>query len=742
LSEILPSRERPFPAVPHSAPTVLYGDPISSRSPTESELRRYWRIFFKHRMVVLGMLGLCLSVALAVTLIMPRQFTAVTRIQVARQAPKVVNLDQGDDDQSAADAAEFYQTQYELLKSRTLSEAVVRDLDLAQNTQFLFGAVDAARLAKMPATDRMELAATKLNKNTIVAPVRGSSIIDLGFRGRDPRLAAIIANSLAQNFIQSNLARRYEAAAYARNFLQQKLDQTRSKLEDSERKAVMYAEQAGLIKVAASGDGTGGEQSLVSMQLSELSTQLTQARAARVQAEAQFRTGAEGSAAEQSLNSTTINTLRSERADLIGQLSKLESDFGPKYPQVVALRAQIAELDRQLASERSHVNSSVDQDLGGKYRQAVATEHDLQSKVDQLKSALLGEQTRSIQYNTLERDVETNRALYEALLQRFKDVGIAGGVGTNNVSIVDPALPPKFASSPNIPLNIALGVIFGLLLGCAAALVLEVLAESIILPAEFQHKLHIPLLGTTPAIKTFDAGALLSRPSLVPASDPSVPATKEAALAEAYFSIVTAVQFSTSAGTPRVLAVVSSQGSEGKTTTAMALARGLAATGARVLLIDGDMRSPTLHRAYNLSRDEGLSNVLTGNADLKLTWKETGIKGVTVLTAGRIPPNPAELLASEALGQMIKEALLTFDNIIFDAPPILGLADAPLLARAADGAVFVIQADRTRASDARQALERLTDIGAHVLGAVLTKLDPKKSGAGYGYSYTYQYGAR
>lgn len=154
------------------------------------------------------------------------------------------------------------------------------------------------------------------------------------------------------------------------------------------------------------------------------------------------------------------------------------------------------------------------------------------------------------------------------------------------------------------------------------------------------------------------------------------------------------------------------------------------------------MRSPSLHRAYNLPRDEGLSNVLTGNADLKLAWKETAIKGVTVLTAGRIPPNPAELLASDALGAIIKEALLTFDNIIFDAPPILGLADAPLLARAAEGAVFVIQADRTRASDARQALERLTDIGAHVLGAVLTKLDPKKSGAGYGYSYTYQYGAQ
>jgi capsular exopolysaccharide synthesis family protein len=741
LSEIVPKLEPAFPAAPHSEPAILYGDPVNTQSPTESELRRYWRILLKHRFVVLGAIGCCLALSLAITIIMPREFTAVTRIQVARQAPKVVNLDQGDDDQSAADAAEFYQTQYELLKSRTLSEAVVRDLGLAQNSEFLFGHLAPERVSKLPAAKRMELAATKLNKNTIVAPVRGSSIIDLGFRSRSPQLAAVIANSLAQNFIQSNLARRYEAAAYARNFLQQKLDQTRAKLEESERKAVMYAEQAGLIKVA-SGDGGGGEQSLVAMQLAELSTQLTQARAARVQAEAQFRAGAQGSAAEQSLNSTTINTLRSERADLIGQLSKLESDFGPKYPPVVALHAQIAELDRQIASERSHVNTSVDQDLGGKYRQAVATERDLQSKVDQLKGELLGEQTRSIQYNTLERDVATNRALYEALLQRFKDVGIAGGVGTNNVSIVDPALPPEFASSPNIPLNLALGLIFGLLIGCAAAVVLEMLAESIVLPTEFQHKLHIPLLGTTPATKGLDGGAFLARPTLLRAADGKLPATKEAALAEAYFSIVTAVQFSTSAGTPRVLAVVSSQSGEGKTTTAMALARGLAATGARVLLIDGDMRNPTLHRAYNLPRDEGLSNVLTGNAELQRTWKETAIKGVTVLTAGRIPPNPAELLASDALPRTIKEALGTFDNIIFDAPPILGLADAPLLARAADGAVFVIQADRTRASDARQALERLTHLGAHVLGAVLTKLDPKKSGAGYGYSYTYDYGTR
>jgi len=725
------------------------GNPLSysqalTEDRAESVIRRYWRIFYKHRWIVLGIIAACVSIALIVGMLTQVQYTATVRIQVAREAAKVVDIEQVDEEQSGGTSLEFYQTQYALLKSRSLSEAVVRDLNLA-NTPLYLADYDRSKvdeIAKKPVKERMALATTMVNRDTTITPIRGSSIIDIEFQAADPGLAATVANAIAQNFIESNLARRYEAAAYARVFLQNRLRQVRARLEESERKAVQYAQQQGLIKIRAGTAENPTEQSLVANDLAELSTQLTAARAARAQAEAQYRSGASGSVAAQSLTSTTVNELRGQRAELLGQLSKAESDFGPEYPPVVALRSQIAELDRQIGREQSRVSSSVSQDLAGRFHQALAAERSLQARVEGLKTQLLGEQSRSIQFNILQRDVDTNRALYDALLQRFKEVGVAGGVGTNNVSIVDRAIPPNWASSPNIPLNLALGLLLGLVLSAIAALALEQLAESVISPAEFQSKLRIPLLGSTPSTKAPTVQKLL--PSRSKAASKTEIATDlrdtQSELSEAYFSILTAVQFSTANGAPQTMAVTSSQPREGKSTTALALARGLAAVGARVLLIDGDMRNPSLHRAFGIERDRGLSEVLTGHAKLQDVIRDTETPALNIVSAGRVPPNPAELLAGEGLGRTIKAGSEIFDHVIFDSPPLLGLADAPLIARAVQGTIFVIEAGRTRSTQARHALDRLQAVHAHILGAVLSKLDSRNAGYGYGYGYNYAYG--
>jgi capsular exopolysaccharide synthesis family protein len=721
---------------------LLYPEGLVTESASESVIRRYWRIFYKHRWVVLGAVGVCLLLALIVSMLTQREYTAAVRIQVAREAPKVVDMAQVDDEQAGTTSMEFYQTQYALLKSRSISEAVVRDLGLQNDYLYLadYKASQKDAIAALPVARRMELATTKVNTDTGVTPVRGSSIIDIAFNAPNPALAARVANSIADNFIESSLARRFEAAAYAREFLQNRLNQTRTKLEESERKAVAYAQQQGLISIKAGNAENPTEQSLIATQLSELSTQLTAARAARSQAEAQFRSGAGGSIAAQSLTSTTVNELRSQRAELLGQLSKLQSDFGPQYPPVIALRSQIAELDKQIGAEQSRVSSSVTQDLGGRYQQALATERDLQSKVDALKSQLLGEQSRSIQFNILQRDVDTNRALYEALLQRFKEVGIAGGIGTNNVSIVDRALPPRSPSTPNVPLNLALGLLLGLVIGGVGAVVLEQLAESVILPAEFQNKLRVPLLGSTPTAKSAPTAKLLgAKPTGRTDLSPEL-RDRQSELSEAYFSILTSVQFSTANGAPKTIAVTSSQAQEGKSTSALALARGLASLGTRVLLIDADLRNPSLHRTFGAGHGKGLSDVLAGHASLAEVARDTDAPGLYIVTAGKIPPNPAQLLASEGLNRVIRSASEHFDHVVFDCPPVLGLADAPLITRACEGTVFVIEAGRTRSSQAKHAIDRLMSVRAQILGAILTKLDSKNSGYGQGYGYNYRYG--
>lgn len=696
----------------------------------ESLLRHYWRIFYRHRWLIGGITAGCLALALVASMLIQRQYTATARIQIAREVAKVVDVE-GVEAEATGSNLEFYQTQYALLKSRTLSEAVVRDLKLADNFEYLSNVTGAAvdELKATSRADRFERATELVNGYTRISPLAGSSVVDVSFVAPNPARAATIANSIAENFIETSLSRRYEATTYAREFLQNRIEATRVKLEESERKAAEYAKAQGIIKVAGEGEGrVSSEQTLVSADLTQLSSQLALARAARVQAEADFRANSGGTAAATSLTNTAVNALRSQRGELSAELSKLESDFGPEYPKVKALRSQVAELDRQIAREQGRVTTSVSQGLSDKYRQALAAEQGLQARVNNLKSDVLDQQQRSIQFNIIQRDVDTNRALYDALLQRFKEVGIAAGVGTNNVSIVDPALAPESPSQPNVPLNMAIGLLFGLMLGGGAALVREQLADAVILPSEFQQKLGLKLLGTTPRLSADEVAKQLAQ--------------GKTELSEAYFSILTAITYAGPSGAPASMLFTSTQASEGKTTTALAIARSMASVGARVLLIDADMRNPSLHRQLNKPLAIGFSDVLSGEMQLAGACQQVGSSGLSVMLAGRMPANPAELLATSGIERILEVAGQAFDHVIIDGPPILGLADSVMLSRACQATVFVIEANRTRASQARLAIGRLLGVRANILGAILTKLDAKAAGYGDNYGYHYGYAQR
>ena len=695
----------------------------------ESALRHYWRILYKRRYLILALTALGVAAGIFVSMMTRPEYAGTVMVQVSREEAKVLNIEGVEQDTGGSRVdAEFYQTQYALLKSRSISELVVRDLALADNYLFLadFDETNVDKMRALPRAQRFAMATKMVNKKTIVTPIRLSSIVNVTFNSPSAQMAATIANSIAQHFVESNLTRRYEAAAYARQFLQTRLNQVRARLERSERAAVQYAQQQGLIKIRTGQGETASEQSILANDLASLSEQLAVARAQRAQAEAQFRAGTGGSIAASSLSNVTLSNLRGERAELLGQLSKLESNFGPEYPTVVALRSQIAEIDRQMAREEGRVSSSVSQDMGGRYRQALATERALQARVDGLKSQLLGEQGRSIQYNIIQRDVDTNRALYDALLQRFKEVGIAGGIGTNNISIVDKALPPTRPFKPNLPLNIAVGLILGLLSGAAAAIVRENMEDAALQPSDVHKKLGVPLLGVTPRL----SGEVNVLDAL---QEPKSP------LAEAYFSILTSLQFSTAHGAPKSLMLTSAQAQEGKSTSSVALALALVRVGARVLLIDADMRNPSLHKIYDRPLGLGLSNVLTGNGQLVDYIQDSGTANLSLLMAGPIPPNPAELLSADLIVRILAEASKRFDHVIVDGPPVLGLADAPLLSRAVEGTVLVVEAGRTPATRARHAIERLFAVRTHIIGAVLTKFDLKTTGYGYGYGYGYEY---
>jgi capsular exopolysaccharide synthesis family protein len=312
-------------------------------------------------------------------------------------------------------------------------------------------------------------------------------------------------------------------------------------------------------------------------------------------------------------------------------------------------------------------------------------------------------------------------------LQRYKEIGVAGGVGVNNISVVDAAELPEDPSSPNLPLNLLLSLLIGAFLGMGAAFALEQIDEGISDPADVENEIGVPLLGTIP--KVTDKSAIEELQD------------RKSILSEAYVSLQTNLSFATEHGTPRSLAVTSSRPAEGKSTTSTALAISLARTGRRVLLIDADMRSPSLHGLFGLGNTVGLSNYLSGNDELGSLIHDTNHQNLSLMTAGPHPPSSPELLSSRRFGTLTELALQKFDHVILDSPPVMGLADAQLISSRVEGVIFVIEANGTHQSVVRAAVRRLVTANVVIMGAILTKFDQRKAQYGYGYEYGYGYGA-
>lgn len=702
-------------------------------------LDAYARILWRRRWIILITVILGLIAALFVNATTPRLFRSTASVQIEREAARVVNL--GNDQPSMARSSqEFYQTQYGLLNSRALAEMVVRDLNLTANPTFMNGysggsdAEPAAPAGRERAQERRQLerdAAGLLLLHLTIEPVRASSLVRISFDSPDPQLSAQVVNALAENFIESNLARRFEAASYAREFLESRLEETRKRLEASERALVNYAGDQRIINLESGTTGPDGQRasggpSLEGAELVELNNALARAKVDRAAAEARFRSAQAngGLSAEEALGDSALGQLRTTRAQLSADYARLLTTFQADYPTAVALRQQIAELDRQIAGQGGAVLTS----LRSAFEASAERERNLQAQVNDLTADVIDLRRRSIQYNIFQREADTNRSLYDALLQQYKEVGIAGGVGTNNVSVVDAGLPGNQVR-PRSLLNLLLGVAIGLLAGVGLAFLIEQLDQTVIGPDDIAHKTGLPTLGAIPIIDAReDALELLG--------------DTRSKLSEAYLSLVTTLRFTTPHGAPRSIFLTSTRPAEGKSTSAYALARSFAQLGKTVLLIDADMRAPSIHQLVGLPNKQGLSNVLTGSENYAGFAQATPVPGLSVLTAGPLPPNPAELLASGTMAAAIGELLRNYDHVVIDGPPVMGLADAPLIASVAEATVFVIGSKQTNAKTIRSSVRRLADVDAHLVGAILTKFNAKQSGYGYDYAYGYEYGSK
>jgi capsular exopolysaccharide synthesis family protein len=676
-------------------------------------LATLWRIVSEWRWLILGAVAVGLAGAIVITFLTTPLYRASVLLEI--NPPTIEAVDESKVEKQTVNERDYLATQVGLLTSRSLAQSVAENLNLASNPQFV--------PMQLPRDQRIKIATGRLQGGFEAKSVEGSRLIRLNYVSPNPDEAQRVANSFADNFINSNLERRIEATAYARRFLEKQIAKVRGELENSERTLVQYAQQENILNLGG-GDTSkpaGDANSLQGASLMALNQALTEAQAKRIAAEQAYRSEARAGTTEE-VNAST-QALRTQRAQLESEYQQKLSQFKPDYPDMIQRRAQIDALDKQIIREAGTVRGGRATSLLAQYQAAAAAERELQGRVDMLKSAVLDLRERSIKYNILQRDVDTNRTMYNGLLERYKQIGVAGGVGTNTVSIVDHADTPSVPYKPNVMLNLLIGLGLGLIGGLAAALALEFLNDTIKTPDDVRDKLHLPSLGIIPKKKGAEAFAEELK-------DQSSP------ISEAYFSLRTSLQFTTDSGAPKSLLITSTRAAEGKSSTTLALAQNFARLGNSVLLIDGDLRKPAF--VTGLDADEGLSKLLTNHDPLEKHVLNTQFENLSLLPCGPLPPNPAELLASPRLKAILADAVGKFDMVIVDGPPVLGLADAPLLSGVCRATLLVVESGRTRTKAALDAIRRLKASGGNLVGAVLTKFRSQSHGYGYGYGYGYE----
>jgi polysaccharide biosynthesis transport protein len=692
------------------------------------KLLDYWRILNKRKWLILGITAAFVALTGVRTLMQTPLYTATVRLQIDANVAKIVESGNVAPVEDSEDS-EFMRTQYQILQSRTMAERVASALKLGDDPDFLepreFSLVDWAKgLLRGPPspagqpvdeTAAQRAAAGEILDNRVVSPVTGSRLVDISYSDPVPARAQRIADAYADAFLASNLDKRFQANASAKTFLEDKIAQLKLRLEESERKMLEFAKQQQIVDV-------DDKSSIAQNNLASANTALGNLISERTKNEQLWRQveSADAINLPQFLTNSVIDGLRSQRKALAVEYQEKLETFKPSYPEMVQIDNKIKEIDQQLAAEVQTIKDS----LKAAYESSLAQENEMKARIETLRQDALDLQNRSIQYNILKREVDTNRELYASLLQRYKEVDVASGVAASNVFVVDHAELPGAPSSPQLFRALKFAFLLGLGGALGVAYLLERIDDKVRSPEQVELVSGLSLLGVIPKVGSVEAEL----------SDP------RSGLAEAYRSLGTALQFTTENGLPRTLVITSSGPAEGKSLTSVAIAKHFATIGRRVLLIDADLRNPSLHVKLRRDNSVGFSNYLTGACAPPDVMQTTDVANLAFIASGPLPPNAADLLGSARVHSLLSIGLEVFDLIVVDGPPVMGLADAQLLSSAAAATVFVVGAGQMRTGLVRGALRRLQLSRGAIVGAVLTKYDAKAAGYGYGYGHAYGYG--
>jgi len=741
-------------------PTRVWAQPLQ---PEEAHFWDYWSVLVRHRWTVLTFLVVTVIVTTIWTFTTRPLFTATATLRIEKEEPRVLKFEEV----VKADAQQdYYQTQFKILQSRTLASRVIGLLRLDQHSEFqrldqengwvttaqawarerLVQWVPVPPPAEPQGSEDLTLEspmAQAFERRLSVEPVRNARLVKVAFESYYPDLAARVANTLAEAFIAQHLDQKVEATRYATQFLAKQMEEARGKLEATEGKLNRFV-QVNDILFLGSPDRAGEREELVTQQLGVLSDALLKARTERIGKESVVQQalsqGVDSLPAV--LQSPLIAKLKEELINREGEYRKLGQTFKPEYPRMQRVERNIAEVKRQLGGETNRIVEGLDAD----YRAALRTERQLEKSVAEHQGLARRLGGKMAEHRLLRRDVDTSRELYTALLTRLKETQISSALVTSNISIVDRAEVPLNPSWPRRGLNLLLGAVIGLFGGVGLAFFFEYLDTNIKDAKEVETVLRVPTIGVVPSQESLEGRRARRRRRLGEEAGDSGPfalvahAEMESVLAEAFRNLRTSLLYSAPDHPPKTLMITSLQPEDGKTSMATNLAITLSQLGGEVLLIDGDMRRPNLHELLEVPQAPGLSTLLTGQAELPAVLKATKIANLYLIPSGRVPLNPAELMASVRLRQIIEVLGDRFAHIVFDAPPLIGVSDSLILAPRLDGVVLVLRHGRAGRDASQRAIQLLASVRARLLGVVLNDVDVGQSGSGYYGYYGYGYG--
>ena len=722
----------------------------------DSVLREYLRILIKRKWVVLASVAAIFTVIAVATLRSTPIYDASGSIAINKLDPAMMSFK----DASGNGGVDYYDptdldTEVRILRSDLLALQVIKQLNLDKRAEFGGNEQPSSSGLRLttdvlqPDSARISSLLGSFKGNLRVSLIPNTRIIEIHYVSADKDLAPRVVNTLADTYVEQNFKTRFESTMQASDWLSKQLVDLQMKVETSQEALVKYQKKHEIL-------GIDEKQNIITAKLDELNKELTSAESARMEKESIYRlvqsgdqdtaaaaaTGADTGLGNVSASSSLLQKLREQEADLKIQVAQLGTQFGPSYPKVAQLNSQLKEVSAQILLEMKKVVSRVRSD----YLTSQQRENMLRAALEKQKQEANQLNESAIEYSQLKRDVETYRTLYEGLMQKLKEAGVTAGLRSNNIRTVDRARVPTAPSEPNIPRNLAFALALGLTTGIGLAFLLEGIDNTVRTPEQAQAISALPSLGMIPLGSkngTESTRKKLSVTSSKEAVELVTQSRPQSQMAESYRALRTSLLLTSLGAPPKVILVTSALPQEGKTTTSINCAIVLAQKGTRVLLIDADLRRPVIHKTLGIGPRIGLSNVLTGSTTLSQAVVRSGVlPTLFVLPAGTPPPNPAELLASSNMKDVLDELSEQYDHIVVDTPPTLSVTDAVVMSTRADAVVLVIRSGQTTKQALRRARDILIQVNARVCGVLLNAVDLTSPDYYYYYEYQGKYGQR